>query len=235
VVERLRLQALLDELELSQSDFVDPSTAPQTGLLLGAGRLVGGGFAVRNGETVDVDVTLARLGSDTTSAEVEPRSGALDRLFELEREIVFGVLRQLGIEREDLTAEEIAEIERAPTQDLQAFLAFCRGLQEEDAGNFGAAAEAYRRARTQDPSFREAQARGEEASALNVAGGSADDALSSAARIDPPPSTVDLVGQQLQGLSQTVGTGFQREPASEDQASTDLRDPPTLPSEEGSQ
>lgn len=231
VVERLRLQALLDELELSKSDAVDPSTAPRTGLLLGAGRLVGGGFAVREGETVDVDVTLARLGSDTTSAEVEPQSGALDRLFELEREIVFGVLRRLGIEREDLTAEEIAEIEQAPTQDLQAFLAFCRGLQEEDAGNFGAAAEAYRQARTQDPSFQEAQAREEQASALDAAGASAEEALSAAARVDPPPSTVDLVGQQLQGLSQTVGTGFQRNPASEDQISSDLRDPPSLPPE----
>jgi TolB-like protein/Flp pilus assembly protein TadD len=234
VVERLRLQALLDELELSRSDVVDSSTAPRSGLLLGAGRLVGGEFAIKQ-EAANVDVALAQLRQDTTSVDVESRSGALNRIFELEREIVFSVLRRLGIEREDLTAEEIAEIERAPTQNLQAFLAFCRGLREEDAGNFGAATEAYQQAQTQDPSFQEAQAREQQASALDAAGGSTDDALSSAAEVDPPPSTIDLVGQQLQGLSETVGTGFQRDPASEDQISSDLRDPPTPPPEGGSQ
>lgn len=234
VVERLRLQAILDELKLSQTDFVDPSTAPRTGMLLGAGRLVGGGFAVQNEETVNVDVTLARLDRDTTSAEVESRSGALDRLFDLEREIVFGVLSRLGIEREDLTAEEVAEIERAPTQDLQAFLAYSRGLLEEDAGNFEAAAEAFRQARQQDPTFQEAASREQESESLSAAGGSPDDALAAASRVDPPSSTIDVVDRQLRTLMGPVETGFQREPAAENQTGGgDLSTPPDPPSGSG--
>lgn len=234
VVERLRLQAILDELKLSQSNFVDPSTAPRSGLLLGAGRLVGGGFAVREGETVDVDVTLAQLRQDTTRAEVESHSGALGRLFDLERELVFGVLRRLGIERGDLTAEELAEIGRAPTRDLQAFLAYSRGLLEEDAGNFEAATEAYRQARRQDPSFQEAAAREQQAESLSAAGGSPDDALMAAARVEPPPSPIDLVDRQLRALMGPVEAGFEREPAAEDQiGGGDLAVPPDPPSTQG--
>jgi tetratricopeptide (TPR) repeat protein len=233
VVERVRLQALLDEIELSQSNLVDPSTAPRAGQIVGAGRLVGGGFAVQEDETVNVDVALARLRRDTAQADVASQSNALDRLFELEREIVFGVLRRLGIEPDDLTAETRAEIERAPTQDLQAFLAFSRGLLEEDAGNYGAAAEAYQQAQQRDPSFQDAARREQQAESLSAAGGSPDDALAAAGRIDPPPSSIDVVNRQLRTLGRTTGGGFQRDPAAEEQIGESLNDPPAPPPVEG--
>ncbi|HKL87898.1 MAG TPA: CsgG/HfaB family protein, partial [Salinibacter sp.] len=44
VVERVRLQAILDELKLSRSKYIDQSTAPRVGRLLGAGRIVGGSY-----------------------------------------------------------------------------------------------------------------------------------------------------------------------------------------------
>ena len=233
VVERVRLQALLDEIELSQSNLVDPATAPRAGQIVGAGRLVGGAFAVQEDETVDVDVALARLRRDTTQADVVPQSNALDRLFELEREIVFGVLRRMGIEPDDLTAETRAEIERAPTQDLQAFLAFSRGLLKEDAGDYEAATEAYREARQSDPSFQEAARREQQAESLSAAGGSPDDALAAASRVDPPPSPIDVVNRQLRTLGRTTGSGFQRDPAAEEQIGESLSDPPEPPPLEG--
>src|SRR5262249_48647567 len=55
-------------------------------------------------------------------------------------------------------AEQRAIAER-PTADLQAFLAFSRGLEAEDQGRFEDAALFYQQAATRDPAFAAARAR----------------------------------------------------------------------------
>lgn len=230
LVERVRLQELLNELELAQSDYVDPSTAPRVGYMLGAGRLVGGAYNVLGDEDLRMDVALAELERGVGTSDMETRSGALTNLFELQKEMVFRIIDRLGIE---LTSEERAAIEYVPTENLQAFLAYSRGLLEEDAGNFEAAAQAFRRARELDPGFERAAEREQQAEGLSAAAGPVDNALNTAAALEPPPSTIDLIDIRLRTLTGTIGSSFvpgqdSRQPAAESRIDQ-LDDPPLPP------
>jgi tetratricopeptide (TPR) repeat protein len=216
LVERTRLQELLKELELSQSEFVDPSTAPRVGQLLGAGRLIGGGYDVLD-EELRTDVALAEL-EQAESASLETQSDALDNLFQLEKEIVFRLVDQLGVE---LSAEERKEIERVPTRNLQAFLAYSRGLEAEAQGNYEAAAQAFQQANQLDPSFSEAASKQEASEGLSAAGGGTEQALQAARQPESPTSQIDLVQNRQQILSETVGTV----PSAEDEETEDERQP----------
>jgi hypothetical protein len=60
-----------------------------------------------------------------------------------------------------LTPAEQRAIAERPTADLQAFLAFSRGLEADDQGRFTEAAQFYQQAAARDPSFRAAKERAE--------------------------------------------------------------------------
>jgi tetratricopeptide (TPR) repeat protein len=236
LVERTRLQELLKELELAQSEFVDPSTAPRVGQLLGAGRLIGGGYDVTQKE-LRADVALAEL-ERAESASLKMQSDALDNLFQLEKEIVFQLVDQLGVE---LSAEERKEIERVPTRNLQAFIAYSRGLEAEAQGNYEAAAQAFREARQMDPNFSEAASQEEGAEGLSAAGEGTEEALQSARQLEEPALQIDLVRNRQQILSKTVGTTPSEEEEEEDDrqpaaesGNAVLEDPPPPPSSGGS-
>ncbi|MBB4070237.1 tetratricopeptide (TPR) repeat protein [Salinibacter ruber] len=235
LVERVRIEALLDELELAESQYVDPKTAPRTGRILGASRVIGGAYSVLDGEKLRVETALAEVQEDVSS-EVETHADALDRLFELEKEIVFGVVDRLGV---DLSAQERKQIERVPTRNLQAFLAYSRGLQEEALGNYEAAANSFRRAQELDPEFSMAAEKQEAMGDLSAVAGGTDQALLAAGRIALPSSTISLMQNRLlmQSLSLGMPLSQGRQPAAESNSRERpfvLQDPPPPPEEGGS-
>ena len=168
VVERVRLQALLDELKLAQSRYVDPSTAPDIGKLLGAGRLVGGSYFVTDDNRIQLTLDLASVADGGSVRSLTNEQADLSQLFRLQTALVFDLVRSLGI---DLTPRERDAIETVPTRDLQAFLAYSRGLLEEDRGNFGAAQEQFQRAQSLDAGFQEAARGADRTSGLVAAAG----------------------------------------------------------------
>ena len=172
VVERVRMQALLEEIDMTQGEAFDPQTAPRLGRLVQSSRVVGGSFDVVGGD-LQTDVVVWEWKAEPEPALAE-HTANLSALFRLEKEIVFDLVRELGIE---LSPSERDRIERVPTRDLQAFLAFSRGLQEEDAGNFTAASAQFEQAVRLDPGFDLAATRAGEAKAMSSAGGSMSAAL----------------------------------------------------------
>ncbi|NBB85873.1 MAG: tetratricopeptide repeat protein [Bacteroidetes bacterium] len=237
LVERTRLQALLDELEIAQSDFVDPSSAPQVGRILGAGRLVGGSYNVLAGDELRIEAALASIEERMQAPDFEARSGPLADLFALQKELVFRVIDGLGVE---LTAEEQAAIQEVPTENLQAFLAYSRGLEAEDGGNFDAAARAYQRAQSLDPGFQRAAQRAEQAAGLSAAAGPTDTALLTALRVEGPAAEVDLLDLRLRNMMDNLGYGVpvpdDRQPAAERSTALEgatLSDPPNPPARGG--
>lgn len=235
LVERVRIEALLDELKLAESEYVDPATAPRAGQLLGAGRLVGGAYSVLDAQDLRVETAFAEVQEAGASSNVESYSGALEELFALQKDIVYGVVNRLGIE---LTAREREEIERVPTRNLQAFLAYSRGLEEEAQGNYEAAAEAFQQAHELDPDFSEAADRQEEAEGLSAASGGIDQVLLAAVQPGRLPATVDLVRNRQRRQTQSLGLSRgrrddddQRQPAAE--LFRILGEPPPPPDREG--
>ncbi len=202
VVERLRLQSLLDELSLSQSEAFDPSTTPRVGRLLRAGRAVGGSFDVDNRD-LRIDAALWNW-EDQPSPNLQTRSDNLDKLFQLKREVVLGLVEQLGV---PLTAEERAMLDEVPTRNLQAFIIYSRGLEQEDAGNFPDAAGLYREAAKLDPTFERAAAGAERAAEVDHAGGSLEHGLAAALALEDLGG-INLVANRLSKLNDSIGATF---------------------------
>ena len=152
VLERERMQAILSEMRLaSDSGRADPRTALRSGRLLSAARVVQGTIA-EVGSDLRVDAAVV----DVATAGVAGSAGAsdaLNRLFDLEKQVVLSIFSTLGIQLSD---QERAAIDQRPTQNVQAFLAYSRGLEAEDNGDFNGASEAFRQAAGLDPSFRAA-------------------------------------------------------------------------------
>lgn len=126
LVERERVQILLDELELASGGRVEPRTAARAGRLLRAERVVQG-LVRQTRDGVELEATVLR----TADGVVEATSGAgdrLERLFALEKTVVLGLLERLGV---PVSPAELRAITERPTQDLQAFLATSRGLEAE--------------------------------------------------------------------------------------------------------
>lgn len=190
VVERVRLQAILQEIEFGQSDYVDRRSAPRVGRLLGAGRLAGGSYRVTEAEDIRMDVTVVELDSEFMP-EVPTQAGNLAELFTLQKDLVLALLDALDV---SLTDEERAAISPVPTESLDAFLAFSQGLLEEDQGNFEAAAQLYRQAVDLDPGFEVSAQRAVKAESMSAAGGAPQNALSAAV---PAPATSGLLDQRL--------------------------------------
>ena len=234
LLERIRLQTLLDEMALVKADFFDQSTAPRFGKLLGAGRIIGGTYNVTGKDQLQTDLlSWDVINRNFPAAATE--SAVLQNIFRLEKTLVFNIIAGLGIE---LTPEEREKIQFVPTQNLQAFLAYSRGLEEEDAGRFDAAAGFYQQALKLDPNFGAAVTKAEVAQGLSAAGGSKESAVVAAQAVDSPTpttSTSSLVTDRLQNLGVNTGSNFvpgqdNRKPTEEaNKAYGDLSKPPAPP------
>lgn len=161
VVERLRLQAVLDEIKLQSSGATDSSTNVRAGKILQAGRLVQGAM-VQAGQQLRVDAAVIDVPTTRlTGATNDDRT--LDQLLTLEKNIALGLFPQLGV---SLTTAERNAIEQRPTRSLAAFVAYSRGLLLEDEGQFERAESFYQQAVRLDPGFNAARAKSQEASRI---------------------------------------------------------------------
>jgi TolB-like protein len=148
VVERIRTRRLLEERGLAASGLTGPDAA-ETGRLLGSGTVVSGAFVDLDRETLQIEAALAGTHGqrrDTTETAVGP----INRLFELEKRLVFSLIDQLGLA---LSQQERDAIQKIPTENPLAFMAYCRGLEHEDSGRIAPALGEYEKAAALDSSF----------------------------------------------------------------------------------
>ncbi|MBN2356967.1 tetratricopeptide repeat protein [candidate division KSB1 bacterium] len=153
VVERARLQMLIDEMGLGMSGLVKEETAPRMGKLLGAARVVQGSFTGASAENVRIDASLADIRTGQAVA-ADKIAGSLEQFYQLEKDLVFNIIDALGVK---LSREEREAIQQVPTKNLLAFMAFCRGLDYEDKGQWDLARNEFKAAVNFDPGFSKAQ------------------------------------------------------------------------------
>ena len=150
VLERERVQSLLDEVARGQSNRVDEVTKVRAGKILQAGRLVQGSINQTGPERIQLSAAVVSVPTAQVTGSSSGDDG-LDQLFALEKRIVFETFDKLGIQ---LSAEERKLIDDArPTRNLRAFLAYSRGLMAEDRGDYFEAARLFDGARSLDPGF----------------------------------------------------------------------------------
>jgi len=162
VVERMKLDVLLGELQLGQTGLVEPGQAPRMGKLLGSSRLVTGTVTGLGDDRIRLDGAIVSTVDSTTKVP-EPSEGELRRFFEVQKNLVFKVIDEMGVE---LTAEERDAIRTVPTENYLAFLAYCRGLDYSRRGMYQAAESEFGQAVQLDPKFGAAQQQFQAAVAL---------------------------------------------------------------------
>ncbi len=156
LLERERVQALVDEMALTETGRTDPSTGARSGRMLRAGRVVQGAVSDVPGSTeirLDASVVNAINASVVASGTGNEQ---LQQLFALQKQVMFRLVEQMGI---TLSPAERRALSERPTADLQAFLAFSRGLEAEDRGDYEAANANFSAAVARDPNFRAARDR----------------------------------------------------------------------------
>lgn len=150
VVERDRIQAISDEIALGRARQVDAATAVRAGKLIQAGRIVQGTLQNSSGTSISMGAQVYNAQTSGVEGGGSNRTGDLGALFAMEKQVVMDVFRDLNI---TLTPAERQDVDRRPTQNLQAFLAYSRGLVAEDEGRIDEAARFFENARSLDPGF----------------------------------------------------------------------------------
>ncbi|VBB46667.1 exported hypothetical protein [uncultured Desulfatiglans sp.] len=149
VVERVRMQALVEELGLGVSGLVETGTAPRVGRLLRARWLAGGGMTADRAPVIDIRADVLEV-PDSQILGQPAAQGPLAELFRMEKEILFGILALLKVEP---STEEEEALRRPLTISLEAFLRFAEGIDASDRGLYPKAAELYEKALEADPGF----------------------------------------------------------------------------------
>ncbi len=160
IVEREKMQALLQEIRLGQTGIVDESTAVDSGRLLLARNIVRGEIAdLREAAEAEADAEKIRIdaavtetshGQDLGKPEAQ---GPMNQLFDMEKKIVFGVLSSLGMEKEEMDEALRNALEAYHTKDIDALIEYSQGLDLMDQGQFAQAKEAFGAALEIDPAF----------------------------------------------------------------------------------
>jgi len=228
VLERTRVNVIMNELGLAISDFADPSQMPRVGKVLGARRIINGALAFPQKNQLRMDALVTNIATAETDAQAEVM-GSQNRFFRMEKGLVFDILDDLKVE---LTQEERKAIqEQIPTESFPAFLAYCRGLDYQDRGMYREASQQYREAIRIDPGFSHASEKSEETQTLSdspMTGSSSETtqlAEMASAEMTPEseqmvPSNKSMLGSTLQNTS----GGFVASPDTGGQ--TDDRNPP---------
>ncbi len=206
VLERERMQATLDEMKLGDSGRADPTTALRSGRLLRAARVVQGTLTGLSGDQLRVDAVVVNVA---TAGAGSPATGTdqLNRLFDLEKQIAFSIFNAMGVQ---LAPGEQEAINQRPTQNLQAFLAYSRGLQAQDNGDYAGAQAEFNAAVNLDPNFRAASAGAAGAGELSAASQQTvtqtEQTVSRVEQLPSPPPPASLSDALNNGANSTNST-----------------------------
>lgn len=157
IVERVQLQAVLDELKLGHSAVVDKDTSSKVGKLLGAEYLVLGSYFALGG-TLRVDARLVRVETGEI-VHAHGQNGGVGELFDLERRVAASFRERLGVLLPGVVAALPARLTAAVgAKPLDAVLALSEGLIALDNHELPRARESFERALLADPRLDDAQA-----------------------------------------------------------------------------
>ena len=162
VVERDRLQAVLEEQNLSTAGRVDQETAVRVGKVLGAHHLLLGAFVIDGRDNLRIDVRS--VNTETSQVEyVQSATGKADRLFEvvdqLGAKLNTGLkLPPMPIRLRAASSAPAAAPPKGPEQ-FRAVMLMSRALERQDRGDRAGAIALYKSALEAYPGFERARVR----------------------------------------------------------------------------
>jgi tetratricopeptide (TPR) repeat protein len=154
LVERDQLDALLAEVKLDETGFLDPATAQTLGKGVGARFVVTGSFTVLEPTfALDARIVEVQTGEIVKAAAAH---GTVAEFVSVEKDLVEALVA--GLDLTLSSADRRKLLMKAPTERFPAFAAYGEGLARKSEGKLDEAKSAFDRALAEDPQFTEAQA-----------------------------------------------------------------------------
>ena len=152
IVERDKLNQVLDELKLSKSKFIDPKTAQKLGKGLAAEFIMTGSY-VLGGDNLRVDVRVVEVKTGRVAAS-EKVEGKKEEFFALEKDLVDILIKTLDVK---LSSGERGKLRSNATQSFDAWQKYSAGLDAKDRGDDAEARRLFQAALDADPNYRAAK------------------------------------------------------------------------------
>lgn len=147
VIERVRMQALLDEIGIGDSGPENDETTIRVGKLLGVNYSTSGDILADEAKYFTIEPSVYEIPFEQI-ASLQLVVGTLDDLYQLEKEILFQIIQLMNI---DISPEKKAELEVPMSTDTDALLYFFQGIDYSDKLQYAEAAEMYNQALMKDP------------------------------------------------------------------------------------
>lgn len=152
LVERYQLNKVLDEIKLNLSGLIDESSVQEAGRMLGAKFLVLGAYQLLKDQ---IRITARFVDVQTGKIEKTAKiDGKLEDIFLLEDQLVSHFIDTFGISTSE---DEKMAIKIKPTNNLQAFENYSKGMQLIYTKEEKAALDFLQKATDLDPLYEEAQ------------------------------------------------------------------------------
>lgn len=156
MVERMQIQALINEMQLGASGLIDARTAQKAGKMLGADTVVIGSYAEMTGELrINARVVQVETGGMLHAVD---STGLSNRVFQLVDRLADRLVRDLGI---GMSPDERQRMSLDETNSLKAAEYFVRGgdyYSQYNRESYEKALECYREAIRLDPKYAKAYA-----------------------------------------------------------------------------
>jgi TolB-like protein len=130
VVERQRIQSIIEELNLNETDMVDKSTTQKMGKLLGAKVMLFGGFSNLFNDKLRIDVRLVRTETGET-LKAEEETGELDEFLTMLQSLVKKIATDLEVK---LSSEDEDRLEASKDGNFNGYVTYAKALNFEDQG-----------------------------------------------------------------------------------------------------
>lgn len=154
LVERQRMNALLQEMQLSQSGILSEQASIQVGKLLGAHYLVFGSYMVSFDQMIRVDVRIVEVETGIT-IKAEEITDKVAQLFNIIKKLNEKIVKDLNIR---LTKETKAAWHNSDVS-FDVISSFSTALKLEEQNKIKEAIKIYQSILSNDPSFEPARKR----------------------------------------------------------------------------
>lgn len=149
LLERTRIQALVDEMAMSRSGIVDRKASPKTGRLLGARFVIGGDFLKGGKKPLKLSSDILNIARPEAMKTIFSE-GSYEALLALEKELAFKIVKTLDIQ---LSPEEKEALKEPLSRNMRALAYLFRGIDLSDQGRYQTAKRCYDKALELDPSL----------------------------------------------------------------------------------
>jgi len=148
VIERVRLQALIEEMGLGTTGLVAPEAAPRVGRLLGAQWIVGGEILKGPADQLNLQSNPLEVPTQKILGQLMT-GGQLEELFRMEKDLLFEIVKLLKIDIKPIENE----LRKPCSTNLKGLMALFRAIDASDQKNYELAAEFYEKALKEDPAI----------------------------------------------------------------------------------